>query len=239
MVACPQLRPLSGPGRGLRRGPPWEPERQAPFTSADLAALVEAMGVEQVAPGTRLMSEGAAAERVGIVETGAVELYRRRSGSRVVLQILQPGDVFGDVPALCRSVPAFSARALTRATLVRVDAEKFLHLLAERPAVGQRFLVSLASRLQRMQDRVLEVTQGDLRRRVAVVLLGQTGGGPGRVELSQDTLASLTGSSRQSVNRVLREFEDDGVLALGYRQVDVLDPVGLSLAAGLGTPSPT
>jgi len=47
------------------------------------------------------------------------------------------------------------------------------------------------------------------------------------VSVSQEDLADLTQSSRQHVNRALRELEADGLLSLGYKRIDILDPIAL------------
>jgi CRP/FNR family transcriptional regulator, cAMP and macrophage regulator len=149
-----------------------------------------------------------------------------------VLQVLREGDVFGDIPFLCDVPPPFSARALTDAAVIRLDAPTLHRLLIERPAVCHRFLFSLAARLQRMQGRLLQLTRGDLRQQVATLLLDETDGGAGEVALSQATLAELLGASRPAVNKVLKEFEATGALALGYRRIEVREPGTLATLAG-------
>lgn len=202
----------------------------APFTDADVRALGEVMGIERVAAGTRLMAEGEPVAAIGIIRSGAVELYRRRAGRRVVLQVLRAGDVFGDIPFLCELPPPFSARALTDAQVIRLDASALHRVLTGRPAVCHRFLFSLASRLQRMQSRLLQLTRGDLRQQVVALLLDEVADGPEVLTLSQATIAELLGASRPAVNKVLKDLERDGLLELGYRRITVLDARALAAA---------
>jgi CRP/FNR family transcriptional regulator, cAMP and macrophage regulator len=203
----------------------------APFTDADLEALAASTEVERVHAGTRLMTEGEPVTAIGIIESGRVELYRRTKMRRVVLQVLREGDVFGDIPFLCDVPPPFSARALTDAAVIRLDAAALHRFLIERPAVCHRFLFSLAARLQRMQGRLLQLTRGNLRQQVATLLLDETEGRVGQVALSQATLAELLGASRPAVNKVLKEFEAAEAVRLGYRQIEVREPSTLSTLA--------
>lgn len=203
----------------------------APFGPEAIAELASAVGVRRIEAGTPLMSEGEAVSRIGIIQDGEVELYRRHAMRRVVLQVLRPGDVYGDIPFLCHMPPPFGARALTVGGVIELDAEGFWRLLETRPGACQRFLFSVASRLQRMQLRLLELTSGDLRHQVASLLLDETGGGSGAVHLTQATIAQLLGASRPSVNRVLKDLEADGFVALTYRRVEVVDPAGLDAVA--------
>jgi CRP-like cAMP-binding protein len=200
----------------------------APFTATDVAALAQSIGVESVRPGTRLMTEGEASPVVSIIQRGSVELYRLGGKRRVVLQVLHAGDVLGDVPLLSEGPPQFSAKALSECDLIRLSGTDLHRFLRDNPAVCHRFLVSLADRLQRMQARLLQVTQGDLSHQVARVLLEETAGTEAVVPLTQGTIAQLLGAARPSVNKVLQSMAKASLVELGYRRIRVLDAKGLS-----------
>lgn len=202
-----------------------------PFTSSEVAELAATIGVETVEPGTRLLGTGGPVEFIGIIERGEVELSHRSGFRRVVLQILRDGDLLGDVPFFCRLPAPFTARALTEVMLIRLDRQSVDRLLAARPALAQRFLYSLASRLDRMQQRLLQLTGGDLRKQVASLLLDESDDMP-VVRLPQATLAQLLGATRPAVNRVLKALEADGLIRLGYRQIEVVDARALERIAG-------
>ncbi len=202
-----------------------------PFSPREVEELAATIGVRRVPPGTRLLREGEPVDFIGLVEEGEVELARRVRLRRVVLQILRSGDMLGDIPFFCRTVSPFDARALTAAVLVAIDGPALARLFASRPAICQRFLYSLASRLERMQRRLLELTTGDLRSQVAALLLDETGGAPGVLRVPQATLAQLLGATRPSVNRILKAFEAEGLLRLRYRAVEVVDAAALRRAA--------
>jgi CRP-like cAMP-binding protein len=202
-----------------------------PFTPEEVAELAATIGVERVEPGTRLLGTGGPVEFIGIIEHGEVELSHRTGLRRVVLQILRDGDLLGDVPFFCRLPAPFTARALTEVMLIRLDRPSVDRLLAARPALAQRFLYSLASRLDRMQQRLLQLTSGDLRRQVAS-LLDESGDAQAPVRLPQATLAQLLGATRPAVNRILKALEADGLIRLGYREIEVADPRALERIAG-------
>lgn len=202
-----------------------------PFTPQEVTELASTIGVDRVEPGTRLLAAGGPVEFIGIVEQGEVELSHRAGLRRVVLQILRDGDLLGDVPFFCRLPAPFTARALTEVMLIRLDRTSLDRLLAGRPALAQRFLYSLASRLDRMQRRLLQLTGGDLRQQVASLLVDESGDAHGVVRLPQSTLAELLGATRPAVNRILKALEADGLIRLGYREIEVSDPRALERAA--------
>ncbi len=195
----------------------------APFSEAEITELIAVVGVTRYAAGAPLMQPGQQVAQIGLIVSGEVELYRRKTMRRVVLQVLRDGDVFGDIPVLCGKPAPFGARALTDVEAIMFEAPALWQLLERNPQATRRFLFSLASRLERMQRRLLELTAGDLRHQVAALLVDETDDERATVRLSQSTIAELLGATRPSVNRVLKQLETDGILDLAYRRVEVAD----------------
>jgi CRP-like cAMP-binding protein len=198
-----------------------------PFTGEEIELLATSIGVRRFGAGAPLLHEGKAVEFMGLIETGEVELYHRTALRRVALQILREGDLLGDIPFFCRMPAPFSARAVSDAVVIEIDRDTLTRLLETQPALANRFMFSLASRLERMQRRLLQLTTGDLRSQVATLLLDEVGDGSGPLRLPQATLAELLGATRPSVNRVLKALESEGLLRLTYRQIEVRDASGL------------
>src|SRR6266540_3420406 len=86
--------------------------------------------------------------------------------------------------------------------------------------------IQLLLRLARSQARLLGLLGGSLAEQAARLLLDEAGDGD-VVVLPQRTLAAMLGVQRPSLNKVLRQFEEQGLLELSYRSVRILDPAGL------------
>jgi CRP-like cAMP-binding protein len=226
VMAVSMVRHAAWIARSLGRGDLF------PFTPEDVAELAERIGFATYEPGTRLLAPGGPVEWIGLIEYGEVELSHRSGVRRVVLQILRDGDLLGDVPYFCRLPSPYTARTLTEVMLIRLERRDLEGLLASHPMIAQRFLYSLASRLERMQRRLLQLTGGELRTQVATLLLDEAGADSEPVRLPQATLAELLGARRPSVNRVLKQLEAEGAIRLTYRQVDILDAGALARVAG-------
>ncbi len=204
----------------------------APFHLPEIAELAEIVGADRVGTGEILMAEGAPSDQVCLIYQGAVELFRHRGDRRVVLQVLRDGDVFGDVPFFCSMAAPFSARARSATTLVRLDGDLIWQLLDSRTHVRQRFIFSLASRLERTQRRLLELTAGSLREQVAALLIDETDDDVDTLRLSQETIAELLGATRPSVNRALKHLERESWIEVSYGCVRVTDRDALAAIAG-------
>jgi CRP-like cAMP-binding protein len=205
----------------LSRGP------TSPLGTGDLAMLAEEMGTESVAGGTFVFREGDEAARVHVVRAGAIELSRLLGGRRVTLQVLRPGDVFGDVPAFLGAPEPFDARAVEDSTLLSLDADALFALLQTRPAIARRWFISMAERMAGLQSRLIDLLAGGLEAQLASLLL-RNADGAGEVKITQKDLGAMLGVQRSSVQRVLKDLESAGLIELGYRRITVADSGGLS-----------
>ena len=150
----------------------------------------------------------------------------------MTLQVLRPGDLFGDVPLLVRRPEPFDAVALEDTVVLTIDSMTLARLLQSRPRLAYRWLISVAERMAEVQGRLMDLLAGDMEAQVASLLVRRAE--KGGVNLSQAVLAELVGGRRTSVNRVLKALEAQGLLRLGYRQVEILDEDGLRRAGGAG-----
>ena len=205
--------------------------RRAPLGDTDIDQFVAEFGESQYAGGTFVFRKGEAAALIHVVREGTLELSRVINGRRVALQILRPGDVFGDVPAFLGEPEPLDARALEDCTILSLDAASLFRMLQTRPLVAQRWLVSLAERMSGLQQRLGDLLAGGLDAQLASILLREATQ-DGEVMLTQDQLAEMLGAARTSVQRVLKQLEANEVIELGYRRIQVMDPSGLKALIG-------
>ncbi|MGQ0775259.1 MAG: Crp/Fnr family transcriptional regulator [Pseudonocardiales bacterium] len=198
--------------------------------SVDVAALATHLVVRKLRPGQLVFAADQRPDGVWIVRSGAVELMAGTGKNPEVSQVLRDGDVFGDIPLLIDSASPYYSRALRGTTCLWLAAQDFLRLLADRPAISRLWLHSCAARYAASQARLLRLLDGSLTQRTAVLLLCESRAGV--VALPQATLAAMVGSTRPSVNRVLRTFQQQGLIILNYGQLSILDELRLRQAAG-------
>jgi CRP-like cAMP-binding protein len=203
----------------------------APLGPDDIKQLDALLTEERFPAGATIFGVGEAPTKIGIVRSGTVELSCTLNGRRVVVQILRPGDVVGDIGLFLRMTSPYDGVALTDTVILTMGSLEFNRLLDERPRLARRWMVSISTRLLSYHSRVLELLAGSLEAQIASVLLGRAE--KGVVKLSQSNLAELVGGRRTSVNRVLKRLEEQRLLRVRYGQVEITDEVGLSEVAGL------
>jgi CRP-like cAMP-binding protein len=204
--------------------------RLAPLGAEEIEELAEELGERRIAGGMTVFRAGERPAKIHVVREGTIELTAEIRGRRVSLQVLRPGDMFGDIPLLLQHNEHLDARAIDDSVVLSIDAESVSRLVAERPRFAQRWLVSLAERAMGCHQRLLDLLAGQLDARVASLLLHESA--RNEVKLSQARIADLVGSRRSPVNQILKRFEANGWIELGYRQVRVIDPDKLGAVAG-------
>ena len=181
-------------------------------------------------PGTQLFKEGDSAA-VFLVDTGEVDVYRGTAAKPRVLGRVGPGSVLGDIAVFEHTVHKWSARAVGSVRVVRVERSRLLRELAMHPGLSLRWMAAGLRQLEATQRRVVELMHKPVLARVADLLADEAHGG-NEVNLSQATIATLLGVSRQSINEALGGLRERGLVDTGYRQIRILDDAGLGDVAG-------
>ncbi len=201
-----------------------------PLSPGDLEVLSNAGEIVKKYPGTHLFKEGEAATSAFLIREGDVDLYRGPSDQREVVGRVGPGAVIGDIAMFSGQPFISSARAVGHVTAFQFDRDRLLPELARSPAITLRWLVASLTQLERTQRRVLNLMHKTVLAQVAGLLVNEADV-RGEVALSQATIATLLGASRQSVNEALNELKRRGQVETGYRLVRVIDATELSQVA--------
>jgi CRP-like cAMP-binding protein len=155
-------------------------------------------------------------------------------GEPATIGIRGPGDSFGEMaiagPGAKRSA---TIEALEDGETFCVVESEFRRLRREHPGVDQLLIDMLANEVRMLNERLLEALYVPVDRRVLRRLSELTvlyGAADDRVviPLTQDELAGLAGTTRPTVNQVLKGLEDTGLIELGRGRTIVTDPAALA-----------
>lgn len=151
------------------------------------------------------------------------------SGREAVITVLEPGHWFGEVSLLVGNVRVYDTYAAEHSEIAVVPASDFHRLIASEPEVHMAFTRLVCLRLRQalawIDDAILMPLPVRLARRLLSLQIPTEAGNQGAPALavSQEDLAFMLGVSRQSVNRQLKLWEDDGTLRVKYRRIEVLN----------------
>jgi CRP-like cAMP-binding protein len=143
-------------------------------------------------------------------------------GKEVTLNVINPGEIFGEIALLDGEPRSADATAIEDTLLLVVERRHFLPFLRQNEDLFPRLLAVLCSRLRRTSTALEEIALFDLPVRLARVLLkladdyGRPNSAGTRIDLklSQRELSNLVASSRESVNKQLRAWRENGTLDL-------------------------
>jgi CRP/FNR family transcriptional regulator len=187
----------------------------------------------QRTPGERFYSPLRPPSSLYVLLEGRVSVTRLTSeGKRLVTEVLEAGDVFGDLSFSGAGDDNESAEALTDSRAMVVDSRDAKQLIESDPEVALRLLKAVASRLNVARDRLEEFAYSSAENRVASALLLLAGKAGRTVPVSHQVLADTAGTYRDTATRVLGELQLKDVLQLGRRAIEIKKPQHLVAMAG-------
>ncbi len=194
-----------------------------------------AIGFREYERGQVIRHPGSGTEDALLIERGFARVYRPTpSGGETTLHLLGPGDLGGSVPGAGQNELGGYVVAVTPTRVARIPSAALERLLLRRPSLCVALARQLSRRLRQLEDRVESVSCLEVQDRITRTLLelasafGEPTGRGVRiaVPLTQAELATLVGSTRQTVNAVLSMLRAEGLIGHAGRRLEV-DEAGL------------
>ena len=160
------------------------------------------------------------------IATGTAE------GRQLTLNLLGPGDVFGEV-ALLDGCPRTADAAATEPTeLFVIRRRDMLDLLAQQPGIAIAIIELLCKRVRWMSARMEETSFLPVRARLGRRLAALADDYGEEIRVTQEALAVFANTSRETVNRQLQAWKREGLVELGRNRIRLLDRQALDAIAG-------
>lgn len=199
-----------------------------------------AASAREYGPGETIFAPTPTPRSVYLLERGLARIYRiSEDGGETTFGYVLPGEVFGELAAFGPGGRESFAQAVRRSSAWKIPAEVFRETVRRAPGIVLEVTKQIAGRMKRIESRVEDLVFRDVRSRVARVLieLSESFGRkePHGVEidlpLTQTDIATLVGSTRQSVNVALGQLEREGLIARRRRHFVLVGPEALREAA--------
>lgn len=196
-----------------------------------------------VSANERIYFEGDDAEHLYLVAMGKVKLVRNPvSGREVLLDILRGGEYFGTLMVFGGRTHTETAIAQTDCCILQISSTDFESILSGYPDVTRKLLEAVSQRLAESQEIVKQLSAYPVEQRIASALLrlvkklGEARGQGVLIQLpfSRQDLAAMTGSSTETVSRVMSRFVEHGLVKSGRKWVTIMDTQRLEELAKKG-----
>jgi CRP-like cAMP-binding protein len=176
---------------------------------------------------------GDPSRHVYVVKTGAVKIVGTSpEGGEVILTVLVPGDIFGEL-ALTEDGPRGNrAEAMDDTLLCEIPRDLLLQMIQSTPAFGLHVTKIIGFKLRKFGSRIEDLLGKSAPARLAHTLLQLSerhGLHDGQgvlipLRLSQGDLAKLVGLARETVNGILQAWRDQGIVEMDRRSIRLRDP---------------
>jgi CRP/FNR family cyclic AMP-dependent transcriptional regulator len=161
-------------------------------------------------------------EVVYFILKGTVKIYMvKADGTTVILAILGPGDVVGEMSLIDSVGRSANVLTLEDSSLIWMDRITFQHSLETIPKINYNLVRILSQRVRLANEQIQALASLDVYGRVARQFLAfaERYGKPTKegdviipIRLTQTDLAELVGASRKRVNQVIVSFKRDGTI---------------------------
>ncbi len=182
-----------------------------------------------------VVQQGGHGREMYIVDKGRLRMSAvSEIGKEVGFGVLEPGDTFGEMALLDGELRSATVTALEPCELLVLSRAAFETLVAECPSIAINLMVILSHRLRHTSRLYENSVFMEVPGRLAQFLLqfsrpedGNGGIASVTVTLSQYELGTLVNASRESVNKLLNEWEHQGVIQRKNSRIRILDPIAL------------
>ncbi|OBH09918.1 Crp/Fnr family transcriptional regulator [Mycobacterium sp. E1747] len=201
------------------------------------AALVGHLERVSFPPRYTVFTEGQPGVDLYIVLTGKVKVRRGGTdGRETLIAVLGPTEMFGELALFDPGPRTSTVTTLTEVQAVRMGRRALRAWIAAYPDVAQHLLRVLAGRLRRTNDALCDLIFTDVPGRVAKQLLDLAGRFGTSTEqtlrvdlhLTQEELAQLVGSSRETINKALSDFTQRGWIRHDGKTLLIIAPEQLA-----------
>ena len=187
-----------------------------PKISFDLGGMVTLN--ESFATGGTIFSQGDIAESLMYIQKGRVKLSANSNAHKeAIVAILGPGEFLGEACLGSQNIRIRTATAIEPATLQVIERNEMIRALHADHALSYSFLSYLLSRNIRLEEDLIDQVSHSSERRLARALLLLAGKGNQRrlhsfAGISQETLATMIGTTRPRVNLFMNKFRKLGFI---------------------------
>jgi CRP/FNR family transcriptional regulator, cyclic AMP receptor protein len=179
-----------------------------------------------------------------VVLEGRVRLYKMLGGAELTLEIVEAGNLFGDVATLAGRQRGAYAEALVPSRMALLNISLLYHLVQENPEVGLRLAERLARRLYESREWIADVALKKVSARLASFLMrlleaegmvDREGVGI-RTRYTHEQFAAMIGARRVAVSRAMGELRRLGAVKVKGRRVYLRNEDALRRAAEITPP---
>ena len=188
--------------------------------------------------GDSLIRQGTFSTNVAYMRSGLAKIHIAGPYHEQIVRIVKAPSYLGLPTTFGDKIIQYSATAIEPSEVCFIDIDTFRYLLKVNHDFSYEILLEVCSNELEVFHRCANRTQKQMRGKIADVLIELSeriyNSDIFKIPLTQEDLGNLVDSSRESVSRVLTEFEKDGIIKLSGKKVEIINKHSLSLISANG-----
>lgn len=202
------------------------------FPAKDYEEMTRHAREEKYKKGQTIFREGGFPTGIYYILEGKVKKYKVDNFEKEqIIYVANTGELIGYHAVLSTERYPDSATALEECIILFIPKEDFIRVLEQSPILSSRLLKMLSHEFTVLSNSITIFAQRPVRERLAIALIvlrekfkkGTPEGQPIVINISREDIASMAGTTRENVVRLLREFKDDKLIETQGRKIRVLD----------------
>ena len=202
------------------------------MTDADLGVLDRITYMKDYSRREQVYGQSDPGDVIYLLKEGRVKIYKLSpEGKELTLAILEPGEIFGEMALVDQGPRDTIAEALDNTLLCVIRRRDFEILLRKKPELAMRVTKLIGVRRREIENQLENLVFRSASSRLALLLmsLGERHGirdSRGiilNVKLSQQELANLIGTARETTSALLNEFKRLGIIDIQHRRIKILN----------------
>jgi CRP/FNR family transcriptional regulator, cyclic AMP receptor protein len=180
---------------------------------------------------TMIFFEGDYPNSLYFLNSGKIKTFKmNEDGKEFITGLFKPGEFIGYTAILENANYPDSGMVMEESEILTIPRMDFLALLNKNRDVANRFIKMLTSEIVEKENQLLNLAYNTVRKRVAQALVqlfkrysDREGGKEFSMAISRDDLASMVGTTTESVIRTLSDFKEEGMIEIQGRNITLRD----------------
>ncbi len=202
------------------------------FPEEDFRVMTRHAREERYKKGQTIFRDGAIPTGIYYIMKGKVKKCKINNLQKEqIIYVANAGELIGYHAVLSVERYPDSATALEDCTVLFIPKEDFTTVLEQSPILSARLLKMLSHEFTVLSNSITIFAQRPVRERLAITLIvlrekfkqGVLAGESININMSRDDIASMAGTTRENVVRILREFKDERLIESHGRKICIID----------------
>jgi CRP/FNR family transcriptional regulator, polysaccharide utilization system transcription regulator len=188
--------------------------------------------------GEIMFKQGTPSPHFLCITKGLVKLYIEGYGKNLILALVKPVEYIFGPGVYVDNRHHYSAAAVEDSRACMVDVNAYKQLIRENPDFAEEFIKRVSLQSIFNFDQFVSLTQKQMHGRIADALFYLSDSvycsNPFEMTISRQDLADISGMSKESAIRILKEFKEEGILSVDGNTVHILNPAQLKKISETG-----